>query len=91
MCIRDSDGDFVILPADPHLPQTPFHPQTEPGALQVPLKYQRFIDVSMPMSDFTSAHPFFDPTQISSLRLVITTNGTNVVDVRLGFNDFHFE
>ena len=39
-----------------------------PKAVSVPLKYQRFIDVSMPVSAFTNAHPFFDPTQISSLR-----------------------
>lgn len=89
--LQDSDSDFVILPADPHLPTAVNHPQPEPTTLTVPLKLQRFITVTMPIAAFTQAHPFFDATEVTSLRLIITTNGTNTVDVRLGIDDIVFE
>ncbi len=89
--LEDHGGGLAQLSADPHLPQIEFHPAPEPAVLQVPLKYQRFITVSMPLDDFLAANPLLDLGELNNLRLTITTNGTAAVDVRLGFDDFQFE
>jgi len=89
--LQDDDNDTVLLSAEPHLPSTIAHPQPEPPTLTVPLKYQRFITVTIPLANFTQAAPFLDLTSLTGLRFVITTNGTATVDTRLGFDDIRFE
>ena len=87
--LEDANGRFVTLPAP--LPTALLHPQPQPSTLTVPLKYQRFMSVSLPLADFATANPFLDLSQLIGLRLIITTNGTATTDVRIGFDDIQVE
>lgn len=89
--LEDADGEVAVLSADPHLPQVEFHPEPEPPTLQVPLKYQRFLAVALPVSDFIAENPLLDVTRLAHLRFTFTTNGTAAVDVRIGLDDVRFE
>ena len=89
--LMDSSGASASVPVDPHLPQTIFHPQPEPAGLNVQMKYQRFLSVTMPLGEFLVVNPSLDLTALDSIRVTITTNGTANVDARMGFDDFRFE
>jgi len=85
--LTDGIGRSAAVPLDPLLPQVEFHPETHPVGTVVPLKYQRFTTIEVPLSEFTITNPLLDLSELVELEMEITTFGTATVDVRLGFDD----
>jgi len=85
--LTDGIGRSAAVPLDPLLPQVEFHPETHPVGTVVPLKYQRFTTIEVPLSEFTITNPLLDLSELVELEVEITTFGTATVDVRLGFDD----
>ncbi|MDE0961159.1 MAG: hypothetical protein OSB09_10290 [Planctomycetota bacterium] len=90
LSLADLTGTTATVDLGQFLPQTPFHPETDPPGLQVPLKYQRFIQVAIPLAQFLAAQPQLDTSQLVQLEWQLTTVGSTNVDIRLGLDDILF-
>ena len=91
LVLSDAGGASATIAVDPHLPQIAFHPDPITPGSTVPMKYQRFLSVTIDLDEFTAANPLIDFTALTGIEFIITTNGTASVDVRMGFDDIQFE
>lgn len=83
---RSSSLDFADL-----LPANGDHPQPEPVGSIVPLKFQRYMQIAIPIEQFLAVEPLLDTSILTSINWEFTTDGTAPFDIRLGFDDVVFE
>jgi len=88
--LSDSLGTTASVDLGQFLPQTPLHPEPSPVGLQVPLKYQRFLQVAIPLEKFLEDQPLLDTSQLIQLEWQLNTVGSTNVDIRLGLDDILF-
>ena len=56
----------------------------------MPLKYQRFLQVAIPLEKFLEDQPLLDTSQLMQLMWQLNTVGSTNVDIRLGLDDILF-
>lgn len=83
---RSSSLDLVDL-----LPANGDHPQAVPAGIIVPLKYQRFMQIAIPIEQFLAVEPLLDTSILISINWEFITDGTAPFDIRFGLDDIVFE
>ncbi|MBC8262267.1 MAG: hypothetical protein H8E43_10660 [Planctomycetia bacterium] len=91
LSLRDSSTQTATLNLMNYLPENGNHPQSISASPVVPLKYQRFLDVTIPLEDFLNVNPNLNFNSLGMLDWVFTTDGTAPFDIRLGIDDLRIE
>lgn len=87
LSLEDATGLIASVDLLQFLPEMTDHPETDPQGLSVPLKYQRFLHVTIPLSEFLLVQPTLDLTRLTMLEWQFTTDGSASTDVRIGLDD----
>lgn len=91
LSVQDADGDLAILSLNDYLPQTEFYPDPEPFTVTVRMKYQRFISLTVPLTEIQAANPNLDLDQLVTIAWQWVSDGTSQVVPRMGLDDIQFE
>lgn len=91
VALMDEDGDIAALDVSSRLPSTTFHPLPDPSTINVRMKYQRFFNVTLPLSDFTVQNSDLDLDRLLQIDWSWAAGpGTNTTPI-IALDDVLFE